>query len=277
MPKVLSHDEVVTYQRDGLVAPIRVLSEEQALLSRRKLEAHEAATGKPLQGNWRLKAHLLFTWASDIVNHPKILDAVEDVLGPNLLCWTSNFFIKEPETAGFVSWHQDATYWGLEPDDVVTAWIALSRSDIESGCMRVIPGTQRESHLPHVDTFHQDNMLSRGQEIAVNVDEAGAVDVLLSPGEMSLHHIKLVHGSGANNSVDRRIGFAVRYIPTHVRQTKLRDSAMLVRGQDAYGNFDLEKRPNQDLDTAALVAHADAVGRKVSVLYEGTGLNALRG
>jgi ectoine hydroxylase-related dioxygenase (phytanoyl-CoA dioxygenase family) len=119
-------------------------------------------------------------------------------------------------------------------------------------------------------------MLSRGQEIAVAVDEAKACDVVLKPGEMSLHHIKLVHGSSENRSGDRRIGFAIRYIPTSVRQTKMRDSAMLVRGTDGFGHFDLEPKPHRDLDPAALAAHADAVSRKVSVLYEGTNLKELR-
>jgi ectoine hydroxylase-related dioxygenase (phytanoyl-CoA dioxygenase family) len=195
---------------------------------------------------------------------------VEDVIGPNILCWTTNFFIKEAKSPGFVSWHQDATYWGLEPSDVMTAWVAFSESNLESGCMKVIPGTHAGEQIPHVDTFHKDNLLSRGQEIAVKVDESKAVDLLMKPGEMSLHHIKLVHGSAANNSSDRRIGFAIRYIPTHVRQTKVRDSAMLVRGVDSYGNFDPEPRPRHDIDEAALAAHQDAVGRQVKALYEGT-------
>jgi ectoine hydroxylase-related dioxygenase (phytanoyl-CoA dioxygenase family) len=136
--------------------------------------------------------------------------------------------------------------------------------------MKVMPGTHTQSQIPHVDTFHQDNLLSRGQEIAVEVDESKAVDILLEPGEMSLHHIKLVHGSAPNHSADRRIGFAIRYIPTHVRQTKVRDSAMLVRGVDAYGHFDPEPRPVSDIDEAARRAHADAVARQVAALYQGT-------
>jgi ectoine hydroxylase-related dioxygenase (phytanoyl-CoA dioxygenase family) len=175
-----------------------------------------------------------------------------------------------------VSWHQDSTYWGLDPDDVITAWVAFTPSNLESGCMKVIPGTHTESQIPHVDTFHQDNLLSRGQEIAVEVDESKAVDVILRPGEISLHHIKLVHGSAPNRSADRRIGFAIRYIPTHVRQTKVRDSATLVRGVDAYHHFDYEPRPRHDIDAGALAAHADAIGRQVKALYEGTDKTAFR-
>ena len=169
-----------------------------------------------------------------------------------------------------MSWHQDSTYWGLDPDDVITAWVAFSQSNLESGCMKVIPGTHAGTQIPHVDTFHKDNLLSRGQEIAVKVDESKAVDLILKPGEMSLHHIKLVHGSAANNGPDRRIGFAIRYIPTYVRQTKVRDSATLVRGTDTYHHFDLEPRPKHDIDEAALAAHKDAVGRQITALYQGT-------
>ena len=195
MPKVLTSAAVEQYHREGFYFPIRVLSTAEAASYRRRLEDHERKTGAPLQGNWRHKCHLLFTWADELVHHPKILDAVEDVIGPNILCWTTNFFIKEANNPGFVSWHQDATYWGLEPDDVVTAWVAFTEVTPANGYMQVIPGSHKIDQLPHVDTFHKDNLLSRGQEIAVEVDESKAVDIALQPGEMSLHHIKLVHGS----------------------------------------------------------------------------------
>ncbi len=174
------------------------------------------------------------------MHNADILDAVSDVIGPDILCWTTNFFIKEPSSAGFVSWHQDSTYWGLDPDDVVTAWVAFTDAVPENGYMQFIPGTHKVDQLPHLDTFHRDNLLSRGQEIAVDVDTSKAVGIALQAGEMSLHHIKLVHGSEPNQSNDRRIGLAIRYIPTYVRQTKVRDAAMLVHGTDKYGHFDNE-------------------------------------
>jgi len=276
MPKLLTSAAVEQYHRDGFYFPIRVLSTEEAAGYRRRLEEHETRTGAPLQGNWRHKCHLLFTWADELVHHPKILDAVEDVIGPDILCWTTNFFIKEAANPGFVSWHQDATYWGLEPDDVVTAWVAFTDATPANGYMQVIPGSHRIDQLPHVDTFHKDNLLSRGQEIAVEVDKSKAVGIALEAGEMSLHHIKLVHGSDRNRTNDRRIGLAIRYIPTYVRQTKVRDSAMLVRGVDPERNFDPEPRPARDLDEAALAAHADAVGRQVKALYQGTDRRAFR-
>jgi non-heme Fe2+,alpha-ketoglutarate-dependent halogenase len=275
MPRTLTDSQVEAFRRDGYHFPVRAFTAADAAELRGCLERHERAAGAPLQGKWRVKSHLLFTWADRIVHHPAVLDAVEDLVGPDILCWTTNFFIKEAASPGFVSWHQDAAYWGLDPEEVVTAWVALSPSNHESGCMKVLPGSHFESHIPHIETFAENNMLTRGQEIAVEVDEARTVAMPLDPGEMSLHHIRLVHGSAPNNSLDRRIGLAIRYMPTHVRQTKLRDSAMLVRGVDRHGNFDLEPRPQRDLGEAELRAHADAVERKVAVLYQGTGKNEL--
>ena len=270
MPRLLSEAAVAAFRRDGFHSPVRVMPAAEARRYRTALESHEAKAGQPLQGNWRHKTHLLFTWADELVHHPKILDAVEDVIGPDILCWTTNFFIKEKSNPGFVSWHQDSTYWGLDPDDVVTAWVAFTEVTPENGYMQVIPGSHKIDQLPHLDTFHKDNLLSRGQEISVEVDKSRAVGLAMHAGEISLHHIKLVHGSEPNRSTDRRIGFAIRYIPTYVRQTKVRDAAMLVRGADKHRHFDYEPRPKADLDAAALAAHADSVARQVKALYQGT-------
>ena len=276
MPKVLSVEQVAQYEREGAVWPIRALSSKAALNARSSLQTHEQQTGKPLQGNWRHKTHLLFTWADAMAHHPAILDAVEDCIGPNIVCWSSTFFIKEANSPGFVSWHQDSTYWGLDPDDVITAWVALTDVHESNGYMQVIPGSHKINQLPHLDTFHKDNLLSRGQEISVEVDKSKARGIALSMGEISLHHIKLVHGSDANRSNDRRIGFAIRYIPTHVRQTNLRDSAQLARGIDEYGHFDWEPRPKADLDPDALAAHANAVDRQLKALHQGTDKTSFR-
>jgi non-haem Fe2+, alpha-ketoglutarate-dependent halogenase len=214
MPKLLSSSAIEAYRRDGFYFPVPALSTREVARYRECLEKHEAQTGAPLQGNWRHKAHLLFTWVDEIVRHPTILDAAEDILGPDLFCWTTNFFIKEARSPGFVSWHQDAFYWGLSRDDVMTAWVALSPANLESGCMKFLPGSHNQDHLQHIDTFHKDNLLSRGQEIAVDVDAEASVDCILEPGEISLHHVKLVHGSEPNRSADRRIGLAIRYQAT---------------------------------------------------------------
>ena len=270
MPKLLSEHEVAAYRDRGYHFPVDALSANEVADFRRKLEDYEAASGGPIKAEMRHRSHVLFSWIDEMVRHPRILDAMEDLLGPNILCWNTSFFIKEAHDPGFVSWHQDATYWGLEPDDVVTAWVAFTDATPENGYMQFIPGSHKTAQLPHVDTFHKDNLLSRGQEIAVEVDKSKGVGIALKAGEMSLHHIKLVHGSEPNRTNDRRIGLAIRYIPTYVKQTKVRDSAMLVRGTDKFHNFDYEPRPRSDVDEAARAAHADAVARQVKALYQGT-------
>lgn len=271
MPKLLTPAQITQFREDGYVHPIRIISETKANELRARLEAYEASTGGPLKGSQRHKTHLLFAWLADLVHHQTVVDAVEDLYGPDLFCWSSSFFIKEPRNPAFVSWHQDSTYWGLNRTDVVTAWIALSPSTKANGAMAVIPGTHRLSQIPHRDTFAKDNMLTRGQEVAVEVDESKAVTIELRPGEMSLHHVLLVHGSAPNPSDIRRVGFAARYIPTSVRQESAeRDSATLVRGQDAYGHFEHEPRATRDLDPAFVALHTEIADRNARILYRGT-------
>jgi non-haem Fe2+, alpha-ketoglutarate-dependent halogenase len=268
--KSLSEAAASQYREQGYVAPIRVLSTVEAAELRRRLESFEAGAG-PLAGKLRQKSHLLFTWLNDLVRHPRILDAVEDVIGPDILCWGSSFFIKEVRNPSFVSWHQDSTYWGLDPADVVTAWVALSNSTAANGAMRVMPGSHKLEQIPHHDTFRPENLLSRGQEIMVEVDEAEAVMLELQAGEMSLHHVRLIHGSDPNPSEQRRIGFAIRYIPTYVRQVAgTHDSATLVRGVDRYGHFEAEQRPDADMSAAAIAHHESVTGAHARILMRDT-------
>jgi non-heme Fe2+,alpha-ketoglutarate-dependent halogenase len=270
MPKLLSSREIERFRTQGYLSPIRIMSEAEAANIRKQLEEFEARTGGPLRGDLRHKTHLLFPWLADLVRDEKILDAVEDLYGADLLCWTSNFFIKEARNPAFVSWHQDSTYWGLSEPDIVTAWVAFTPSNDANGAMQVIPGTHTMDQIPHRDTFDKHNLLTRGQEIEVKVDPAQAVTLTLRPGEMSLHHVRLVHGSPANPSGDRRIGFAVRYIPTRIRQTAGEDSATLARGEDRYHHFELEPRPTQELAPEFLALHKQIAERNARILYRGT-------
>jgi len=270
MTKKLTPGQVAQYRRDGFYFPVRVTSAEKARFYRERLEAYERANGGPIGGNMRQKVHLLFTWADELVRNPAILDAVEDVIGPNILCWSTTFFIKEAASPSFVSWHQDATYWGLSTSDVITAWVAFADAPVESGAMKFWPGSHLRNQLAHRDTFDKDNLLTRGQEIAVDVPEGQGVEVPLKAGEMSLHHVLLAHASGPNTTNDRRIGLAIRYIPPHVRQLNEADRAMLVRGTDTHGHFDLETPPKADLDAAALAQHEASVSLSVRTLYKGT-------
>jgi ectoine hydroxylase-related dioxygenase (phytanoyl-CoA dioxygenase family) len=270
MPKVLTQEQVDAYWRDGCIFPIRVMSAADAAELRRRLEAFEAETGGPLKGDLRHKSHLLFSWLGDLVRQERIVDAIEDLYGPNLLCWTTNFFIKEAANPAFVSWHQDSTYWGLDRPDVVTAWVAFTAANESNGAMTYIPGTHTTEQIPHRDTFAKNNLLTRGQEIAVEVDESKSRTVILEPGEMSLHHVRLVHGSPPNPSGDRRIGFAIRYIPTSVRQVAGEDSATLVRGVDDERHFAPEPRPSRDMDPAFVALHKQIAERNAQILYRGT-------
>ncbi len=269
MSKLLTPSQIEHYHTNGYIAPIRVMPVEQALLLRARLEEFEATQGGPLKGALRHKSHLLFSWLGDLVRQEKILDAIEDLYGGDLLCWTSNFFIKEGNDPAYVSWHQDSTYWGLSKPDVVTAWVALSESNKSNGAMEVIPGTHTLDQIPHKDTFAKHNALTRGQEIAVEVDQSKAVAIELQPGEMSLHHVRIIHGSPPNSSSTRRIGFAIRYIPTEVRQLEGDDSATLVRGVDNFQTFKHEARPKHDLEPEFVALHQQITDRNAKILYKG--------
>ncbi|MCL4746196.1 MAG: phytanoyl-CoA dioxygenase family protein [Burkholderiaceae bacterium] len=270
MPNVLTQEQVDQYQREGCVFPIRAIPEDEALEIRSRLEAFEAKAGGPLSGDLRHKSHLLFSWLGDLVRADRIVGAVADLYGPDLLCWTTNFFIKEANNPAFVSWHQDSTYWGLSRPDVVTAWVALSPSRRDNGAMEFVPGTHTSDQIAHRDTFSKNNLLTRGQEIAVDVDPSQAKTIELRPGEMSLHHVRLVHGSAPNPSNTRRIGFAIRYIPTSVSQVEGEDSATLVGGVDRYHHFEAEPRPTRDMDPEFVALHKRITERSAKILYRGT-------
>jgi len=269
MPGSLTPAEVAAYHDRGCHFPIGVATPEAAAELMRHLRATEALLGAPLAGRMNQKPHLILPWAHDLVTHPAVLDAVESVLGPDILCWGSQFFMKGAGDAAYVSWHQDGTYWGLSSPDVTTAWIAFTPSTPESGCMRVVPGSHR-GPVPHTDTFARDNLLSRGQEVAVAVDERDAVDIVLQPGAMSLHHVLIVHGSEPNRAAWPRIGYAIRYVAAHVRQAAgERDSALLVRGEDRFGHFEPEQPPEGELHPDALARHAAILDRQLAILYRG--------
>ena len=270
MAKVLSEDAIAQYGRDGYVFPVSVLGVDEVAAARSRLEAFEARQGGPIAGGQRNKSHLLFKWVDDLMRQARILDAVEDLIGPDILCWNTIFWIKEARSASYVSWHQDLNYWGLDANDLVTAWLALSPAGVENGCMRVLPGSHVGEMLPHEDTFHADNMLTRGQEIAVQVDESQAVTMALGPGEMSLHNGRIAHASGPNTSHDRRIGLSFHYVPTRTRQVVGDwDSAALVRGTDAFHHFAPTPVPSQDMDPVAVAFHERASAALRDILYRG--------
>ncbi|HEX7812295.1 MAG TPA: phytanoyl-CoA dioxygenase family protein [Burkholderiales bacterium] len=269
--KVLSGEQVEAFGRNGYQFPLRALSAAEADACRSKVEEFEFEHGLIMKTPYRNKPHMVFKWANELIRHPRILDTVEDILGPDLLVWGSSFFIKEPNDPAYVSWHQDSTYWGLSHPDIVTAWVALTESDVLNGAMRVIPGTHLRDQLPHKDTFAKDNLLTRGQEVAVQVSGDDAVDMLLHPGEMSLHHVRIVHGSEPNRAHYRRMGLAIRYVPTYVRQTEgPKDYATLVRGVDRFHHFESEPVPKVDFGEQERADHNRITEEANKILYRGT-------
>lgn len=269
MRKTLAAAALSQYQVEGYYCPIDVLTAAEAADCRTHLEAIELAQGHPIVGPERSKSHLLYKWIDDLIRHPRILDAVEDIIGPDILCWNTVWWIKEPMSDAFVSWHQDRLYIGLDTDDFVTAWLALSPATIESGCMRILPGSHKNEILPHRDEFKEHNMLSRGQEIAVPVEESKAVSMELAPGQISLHNVRLAHASAPNHSRDRRIGLSMHYIPTSTRQVAMDwDSATLVRGEDRYNHFTLTPRPSRDLEEEAVRFHERATDTFRAIVFK---------
>ena len=261
----LSEEHIAHYRATGQVGPVALLTPEEVAHYRGKLEAAEADLGGPLSrvpGQFRAKTHLLYTWMDNLVRHSALLDAVESIIGPDILVYHLTCWIKEPGDGSFVSWHQDGTYFNLIPAEHVTAWIALSDVTPESGCMRMMPGSHLSGQREHDKGPTEGNLLSNGQKIALEIDETKAIDIVVPTGSVSFHHTYVVHSSGPNLSADRRIGIGVSYIPTRVRfQGDGRVSAGLVRGQDVFGHFDPEKRPVKDLDEDARIFHDAACQR----------------
>ena len=240
----LSADQTEHYWEDGFLFPLQVFDETEAAQYRAELEAIErdwlpADLPLPLNTYKRVNAQCVMPLAARLAQNPRVLNAVEGILGPNLMIWSAEFFIKEPYTTHIVGMHQDLTYWGMgETSDQVTAWIALSPATVQSGCMEFVAGSHKNPIMPHNDTFSENNLLSRGQEIAVDVADSDKTPIELQPGQMSLHHGLTIHGSGPNTSDDRRIGFAIRYLNPDARQQVAdRDYAMMARGVDTSGNF----------------------------------------
>jgi non-haem Fe2+, alpha-ketoglutarate-dependent halogenase len=259
MTRLLTPEQVAGYERDGFVFPVDVLSPEEVQRFRADLEGWERKRGAPIDFPEKSKSYLLFDWADQLVHHPKILDAVEDLIGPDILVYHSTLFLKEARTPAYVRWHQDSPYFYLEPHLHVTAWVALSDATVEAGCMRVLPGSHRWGVFEHDDKPEPMNMIRRGQGISGRFDHETGTFMPVLAGQMSLHHTDLVHASGSNDSADRRIGYAISYIPAHVRPTgTIRPSALCVRGRD-HGHFVPEQRLREPLSEEAQHLHAQAL------------------
>jgi ectoine hydroxylase-related dioxygenase (phytanoyl-CoA dioxygenase family) len=267
MGKTLNQEQIDHYREFGYCFPVDVLSESEAVNLQNQLEEAEREYPEALGSIHRNNAHLVFCFLDKIAHNEIILNAVEDLIGPNILLFGTVLFIKDAGSSGFVSWHQDATYFGLFPHDFVTPWLALTPSNNESGCMKMIPGSHTSGILKHRDTLGEDNILTRGQQIP-EVDEGRAVNIELRPGQMSLHHAQVIHGSMPNQSNQRRIGVALQaYMPPHVRQIIGENYASVVRGQDTNGNAVVLKRPTKDMDAEFIRTRKEVNDNWARILY----------
>lgn len=250
----LAAEDVAAYAANGIIAPFPVLDEATVAAALEAVARIDAQPAERRTGLLRHRSHLVSATLSEICFRPEILDRVESLIGPNILVWGANFFLKEPHSSAYVSWHQDGTYWGLEPADIVTAWVALTPSTVQSGCLQVVPGSHHWPIMAHTETFAEGNLLSRGQEIAIAVNPADVATIPLATGEMSLHHVKIAHNSEPNRADHRRIGYAIRYVAAHVKPDAP-DSAMLVRGADAHGYFTHEAPASGEMRAEDLARH----------------------
>jgi ectoine hydroxylase-related dioxygenase (phytanoyl-CoA dioxygenase family) len=270
MGKNITDLQVSQFQETGFLPAFPVLSADHALHLRANLESFEAENDGVLTGSLRFKNHLLFKWLSDLIRSPRILDVVEDIIGPDIMVWSTDWWIKEANSPQFVSWHQDSQYWGLDTDKLVTVWVALSPSTIESGCMRVLPGSHLGPDLAHEETYHNDNMLTRGQSID-DINEDKAVNLVVDTGQAVLFAFRIAHASYPNKTDDRRVGLAIRYIPPDTQQQYSdQDSAALVRGVDNHQHFELEPEPRYDFDPVAVAFHKESEEIRRQILYHGT-------
>lgn len=262
----LSETQVAHYETHGWLAPIEVMTSQQAAAVLNDLERAERQYPDDLHAQHRNNAHLAFPFLADVATNDRIVSCVQSLLGPDLSLWSTVLFIKEPGSSSYVSWHQDAYYMGLEPDRFVTAWLALTPSTLESGCVSVIPGSHR-ARADHTDTFGPDNILTRGQEVD-GVDATAAIHLELAPGQMSLHHPWLTHGSQPNQSSRRRVGVAMQsYLAGDVRPVRGVHHVLPISGKPPHDDFVVTEGPVKECSPAGRSTRAAANAALADVLY----------
>jgi len=244
------------YDTNGFYFPINVLDKKKASIIADRLNKISQNPLKKIKHPWNLQAHLLANWIFDLCISPILLDAVEKVIGPNILIQSADIFIKKAKGKKHINWHQDANYWGLDPYELVTGWIALTDVNINNGCMNYLPKSHLQNKIEHTETFDKNSDLTRGQEININIERKDIIPVIIKKGQAALHHCLLAHSSGPNKTDLPRIGIAVRYLPTYVKQTKGPPISMiLARGIDKYKNFKMDKIPEGDFDSKSIAEH----------------------
>ena len=241
----LNEKQLKDYKDHGFVAPIDVLTLEEATKIKEEIEYIEKKWPDELIGLGRNNVHYISPIFDQVCHNSKILDAVESIIGKDILVGGTTLFIKDPDEKGFVSWHQDAKYIGFEPHNWVTAWLAITDANEENGCMRMWSGSHKEKIKKHKDTFNENNLLTRGQTVQ-NVPLEDTTPNILKAGQLSLHHPMIVHGSGSNKSNTRRIGFVIQsYIGTNVDQVIGKVYVQQARGKDNFKYHEHTKRPSE--------------------------------
>lgn len=257
--------EKARFEAQGFYAPLTLMDPGDMTAHRAALEVAEARLG-PL--HYKTKPYLICGSANELARIPTLLDAVEALIGPDILLWDSAYVIKEPHSRGKVSWHQDLTYWGLDSDRLVTAWIAISDATPENGCMVMLPGSHKSGRQAHKDTYAEDNILHRGQTVEREISEEEIVHASLIAGQASLHHGWTLHASQPNQSDSRRIGLTLQYAAASVRQTVINnETATLVRGEDRFHHFEEEPAFVGDFDPATL-AYREEIERRKHAVYD---------
>ncbi|KAL4240021.1 hypothetical protein ACF0H5_000816 [Mactra antiquata] len=247
------------FKQEGYITGLDILTSDEVDFYLRSFLEYEKRLGGQITGSYRFKSHLLLPWMNQLVKHPNIINAVKQIIGDDILCWSTDLFPKEPNTGKLCAWHQDATYVGMNPPDALTVWVALTESTLENGCVQFSRGSHLKGQMDHKQTFSENSMLLYGQEIPVEVNDSTIVHAILKPGQASIHHVMTVHASGPNQSNTRRIGIAVRYCGSYVQQQNgIGDSATLVCGKD-FGNFELETEPVIEFGREEIESHQKAV------------------
>ena len=266
----LSSAQIQQYKNDGYIAPLDVLSKDEALEIREEIELIEKKWPDELKGLGRNYIHLISHIFDKVSHNPKILDAVESIIGKDILICGTTLFIKNPKEKGFVSFHQDAKYIGLEPHNWVTAWIAVTDTNEENGCMRMWSGSHKYELKYHNQKFDENNLLTRGQTIE-NVPYNETKPVILKSGQMSLHHPTIVHGSGLNKSNDRRIGFVIQsYIGTNVNQVLGKMYVQQARGEDRYKYHEHVERAQELMSQSGIKTRKKANDELSKIFYSGS-------
>ena len=266
----LSSNQLKQYEDEGFVSPINIFSKDKAREIRNEIELIEIKTPNELEKSGRYNAHLISPLLDEVTHNSKILDAVQSLIGENILVCGTTLFIKNPNDKGFVSYHQDAKYIGLEPHNWVTAWVAITDSNEKNGCMRMWSGSHKDNLKEHDQKFNEGNLLTRGQTVK-NVPKLETTPLILEAGQMSLHHPTVVHGSELNKSNDRRIGFVIQsYIGTNVKQVLGKNSVQLARGVDKFNYHEKIGRPQKLLDENDIKLKKQENDNLQEIFYKGS-------